>query len=191
MHRPLAIVLSLCVVALGVAPARADILLSPFAGLSFTDGESKGTYGASLGIGSLITLEADVSRVNLGELQTPAFDLDVTTTTYMGTVLVRPPFGSVQPYGVAGVGLIRLAGRFALPFEGSLGDATKSKLGYTLGGGLMLFFSPNLGLRGDVRYIRPFGDLRVRDLVAIPTTGDVPSGQLDITRATVGLTLKF
>ena len=55
----------------------------------------------------------------------------------------------------------------------------------------MLFFSPNLGLRGDVRYIRPFGDLRVRDLVAIPTTGDVPSGQLDITRATVGLTLKF
>lgn len=191
MNRCLPLVLSLCVVAGVPAGARADVLLSMFAGPSFTGGESKVTYGASLGLGGLITLEADVSRTNLGELQTPAFDLDVTTTTYMGTLMVRPPFGSVQPYGVAGVGLIRLAGRFTLPFEGSLGDATKSKPGYTLGAGLMLFFSPNLGLRGDVRYIRPFGGLRVSDLVAIPTTGDVPAGQLDITRATVGLTLKF
>lgn len=171
--------------------ARADILLSPFAGLSFVDGESKATYGVALGIGSLITFEGEVARANLGSVSTPGFDLDVTSTSYMGTVLVRPPFGSVQPYGLAGVGLIRLAGRFDLPFEGALGDATKSKLGYTLGGGLMIFFSPNLGIRGDVRYIRPFGDLTVGDLVAIPTTGDVPSGQLDVTRATVGLTLKF
>lgn len=176
---------------LGPTAARADILLSPFAGLSFVDGGSKGTYGVSLGIGSLITIEGDIARTNLGAVTTPGFDLDVTSTSYMGTIMVRPPFGSVQPYGLAGVGLIRLAGRFDLPFEGALGDATKSKLGYTIGGGLMLFFSQNLGLRGDVRYIRPFGDLTVGDLVAIPTTGDVPAGQLDVTRATIGLTLKF
>jgi opacity protein-like surface antigen len=165
--------------------------LSPFAGLTFVDGSAKGTYGGSLGLGSIITLEADVARTSLGELSTPGFDLDVSSTTYMGNIMVRPPFGSVQPYGLAGVGLIRLSGRFDLPFEGELGDATKSKLGYALGGGIFIFFSPNLGLRGDLRYIRPFGDLRVSDLVAIPTTGDVPAGQLDFTRATVGLTLKF
>lgn len=175
------------------APAvgRADVLLTPFAGLSFVDGESKGTYGGALGLGSLITLEADVARTNLGSLNTPGFDLDISSTTYMGSVMVRPPFGSVQPYGLAGAGLIRLAGTFNLPFEGSLGDATRSKLGYMLGGGLFVFFSPNIGLRGDVRYVRPVGELRVRDLVNIPTSGDVPAGTLDIVRATVGLTLKF
>lgn len=179
-------------VLLGIAPAAsADVLLTPFAGLTFTDGQTKGTYGGALGLGGLITLEADVARTPLGELTTPGFDIDVSATTYMGTVMLRAPIGSVQPYGVAGLGLIRLSGKFALPFEGSLGDATESRLGYTLGGGLMLFFSPNLGVRGDVRYIRPFGDLLVSDLINIPTTGDVPSGALDVTRATVGLTLKF
>lgn len=173
------------------AAARADILLSPFAGLTFVDGESKGTFGASLGLGSIVTMEADVARTSLGSVTTPGFDLDVRSTSYMGNVLVRPPFGSVQPYGLAGIGIIRLSGRFELPFEGNLGDATRTKLGYALGGGVFIFFSPNLGLRGDVRYIRPFGDLRVSDLVALPTTGDVPAGQLDMTRATVGLTLKF
>lgn len=185
---------TLLVLCLGLAMptlARADILLTPFAGLSFVDGTRKGTYGGSLGLGGLITFEADVARTSLGAVATPGFDLDVTTTSYMGNVLVRSPFGAVQPYGLAGVGLIRLAGRFELPFDGQLGDATASKLGYALGGGVFVFFSPNLGLRADVRYVRPIGDLRVADLVAVPATADVPMGRLDITRATVGVTLKF
>lgn len=173
------------------AVARADVLLSPFAGMTFVDGGSKGTYGASLGLGGLVTLEADVSRVHLGTVSTPAFDLDVRATTYMGHVMVRPPFGSVQPYAQAGIGLLRLSGRFDLPFEGSLGDATESKLAYSLGGGAMIFFGPAIGLRGDVRYIRPIGDLRVSDLVSLPVSGDVPEGKLNLTRATVGLVLKF
>jgi opacity protein-like surface antigen len=184
-------VLAVCLALAVPSAARADVLLSPFAGLTFVDGESKRTFGASLGFGSIITMEADVSRTSLGSVETPGFDLDVRSTSYMGNVLIRPPFGSVQPYGLAGIGIIRLSGRFELPFEGNLGDATETKLGYALGGGVFIFFSPNLGLRGDVRYIRPFGDLRVSDLVDLPTSGDVPAGQLDMTRATVGLTLKF
>lgn len=191
MKRNVSLGLAACLALAAPAAARADILLSPFAGLTFVDGESKGTFGASLGLGSIVTMEADVARTSLGSVTTPGFDLDVRSTSYMGNVLVRPPFGSVQPYGLAGIGIIRLSGRFELPFEGNLGDATRTKLGYALGGGVFIFFSPNLGLRGDVRYIRPFGDLRVSDLVALPTTGDVPAGQLDMTRATVGLTLKF
>lgn len=191
MKRSASFGLAACLALATPVAARADILLSPFAGLTFVDGESKGTFGASLGLGSIITMEADVARTSLGSVTTPGFDLDVSSTSYMGNVLVRPPFGSVQPYGLAGIGIIRLSGRFDLPFEGNLGDATRTKLGYALGGGVFIFFSPNLGLRGDVRYIRPFGDLRVSDLVALPTTGDVPAGQLDMTRATVGLTLKF
>lgn len=191
MKRSASFGLAACLALATPAAAGADILLSPFAGLTFVDGESKRTFGASLGIGSIVTMEADVARTSLGSVTTPGFDLDVRSTSYMGNVLVRPPFGSVQPYGLAGIGIIRLSGRFELPFEGNLGDATRTKLGYALGGGVFIFFSPNLGLRGDVRYIRPFGDLRVSDLVALPTTGDVPAGQLDMTRATVGLTLKF
>ena|SRR5690606_5714312 len=189
-HLP-AVMLVAALAMLVPSSARADILLTPFAGLSFVDGETKGTYGGSLGFGGLVTLEADVSRVNLGTVTTPAFDLDVRATTYMGHVMVRPPFGVVQPYVQAGVGLLRLSGRFDLPFEGELGDATKSKFAYSLGGGLMIFFTPTIGLRGDVRYIRPTGDLRVSDLVSLPTSGDVPEGKLDITRATAGLVIKF
>lgn len=191
MKRSASWVLAVCLALAVPSAARADILLSPFAGLTFVDGESKRTFGASLGFGSIITMEADVSRTSLGSVETPGFDLDVRSTSYMGNVLIRPPFGSVQPYGLAGIGIIRLSGRFELPFEGNLGDATETKLGYALGGGVFIFFSPNLGLRGDVRYIRPFGDLRVSDLVDLPASGDVPAGQLDMTRATVGLTLKF
>lgn len=191
MRRSVSFVLVACLGLAMPSAARADILLSPFAGLTFVDGEAKRTFGASLGFGSIITMEADVSRTSLGSVTTPGFDLEVRSTSYMGNVLVRPPFGSVQPYGVAGIGLIRLSGRFELPFEGNLGDATETKLGYALGGGVFIFFSPNIGLRGEVRYIRPFGDLRVSDLVDLPTTGDVPAGQLDMTRATVGVTLKF
>lgn len=187
-----AVVLVGCVAATWTpAAAAADVLLTPFAGLSFVDGESKGTYGASVGLGSLVTLEADVARVHLGEVVTPAFDLDVRATSYMGNVMIRAPFGSVQPYVLAGAGLLRLSGRFDLPFEGTLGDATESKLAYSLGGGLMIFFAQNVGLRADVRYIRPVGDLRVDDLVSLPTSADVPRGTLDITRATAGLVLKF
>lgn len=191
MKRSASWVLAVCLALAVPSAARADVLLSPFAGLTFVDGESKRTFGASLGFGSIITMEADVSRTSLGSVETPGFDLDVRSTSYMGNVLIRPPFGSVQPYGLAGIGIIRLSGRFELPFEGNLGDATETKLGYALGGGVFIFFSPNLGLRGDVRYIRPFGDLRVSDLVDLPASGDVPAGQLDMTRATVGLTLKF
>ena len=171
--------------------ARADVLLTPFAGLSFVDGGTKGTYGASLGLGGLITLEADVARTNLGTVSTPVFDLDVHATSFMANAMVRLPVGSVQPYGLAGVGLVRLAGGFTLPIEGTIGDSTRSRPAYSLGGGVILFFSPNLGLRGDIRYIRPIGSLRVTDLVSVPGTGDVPTGNLDMTRATVGLTLKF
>ncbi len=191
MARSLAVVLVAALALLAPVGARADVLLTPFAGLSFVDGETKGTYGGSLGMGGLITLEADVSRTHLGKVTTPAFDLDVRATSYMGHVMVRPPFGSVQPYVQAGAGLLRLSGRFDLPFDGALGDATKSKVAYSLGGGLMIFFTPAIGLRGDVRYIRPVGDLRVSDLVSLPTSGEVPDGRLDFTRATAGLVVRF
>jgi opacity protein-like surface antigen len=171
--------------------ARADILLTPFAGLSFVDDESRGTFGAALGFGGLITFEADVARVGLGTVNTPSFDLRVHSTSYMGNVMLRPPVGPVQPYGIAGVGLLRLAGQFTLPFEGQLEDASRTRLAYAIGGGVMLFFSPNVGLRADFRYVRPVGGLRVSDLVNVPSTGDVPPGQLDFARATVGLTLRL
>jgi opacity protein-like surface antigen len=191
LTRRLPALISALLITVSPSAARADVLLTPFAGLSFLDGGSKTTYGASLGLGGLITLEADVARTNLGTISAPVFDLDVHATSFMANAMVRVPVGSVQPYALAGVGLVRLAGAFTLPFEGTLGDSTRSRPAYSLGGGVILYFSPNLGLRGDIRYIRPVGSLRVTDLVNVPATGDVPTGNLDITRATIGLTLKF
>ena len=74
-------------------------------------------------------------------------------TTLMGNLVVGGHTGSVRPYVVAGVGLLRTN----VQDFGELFD-TKSKndFGMDIGGGVMGFFSNNVGLRGDVRYFRGF-----------------------------------
>jgi opacity protein-like surface antigen len=57
--------------------------------------------------------------------------------------------------------------------------------GFNIGGGVHGFFNDNVGLRGDIRYLRslqdnePDGDL------------DVGLSDFDFWRATVGVTLRF
>ena len=59
----------------------------------------------------------------------------------------------VRPYVVGGVGLIRTN----VDDIGSVFDVnTKNDFGLDVGGGVMGFFSKNVGLRGDIRYFRGF-----------------------------------
>ncbi len=61
--------------------------------------------------------------------------------------------GSVQPYALAGVGLLRTN---VQDFAGQFSVNSKNDFGMDVGGGVMGFFSNNVGLRGDVRYFRAF-----------------------------------
>lgn len=174
------------------AAARADVLLTPFAGVSFFDGERKFNFGASVGFGGVIGVEVDASRTRIGTFnQVPLVDLTADLTTVMGNVVLRVPVGPVQPYASGGVGLIQLSGDVRVPVLGSVLSASARDFGMNVGGGLYLFPTPNFGIRGDVRYFRTLADLSLGDVADIRGLGDFPLPRLDFWRATAGVTFKF
>src|SRR5262245_43434796 len=106
---------TIAVVLLGTATARADVLLTPYAGFSRIYEENKGTFGVSFGFGGMIGLEFDAARIRLGLEDFSPLDLDAHATTLMGNMVVRFPAGPIQPYGTAGVGLVRVSGDVDVP----------------------------------------------------------------------------
>ncbi len=182
------------VLALAAAPASAaaDVLLTPFAGVSFFDDVRKGTYGASLGFGSVIGVEFDVSQVRLGTFEgLGVVRFSAKATTLMGNLVVRVPAGPVQPYVAGGVGLIRLSGDVDVPIIGDILSVDAQDFGFNVGGGLHLFPSPNFGIRGDVRYFRTLDDLTLDDFDDIDGLDDLPLPRIDFWRVTGGVTFKF
>lgn len=172
--------------------ASADVLITPFAGVSFFDDEAKRNFGASVGFGGVIGFELDASQTRIGTYEDiPIVDLVANVTTVMGNLVVRLPTGPVQPYASGGAGIIRLSGDLRVPFLGTVVSAGGQDLGMNVGGGLYLFPSQNFGIRGDVRYFRTLGDLTLNDLTNIGGIDDLPLPRLDFWRATVGVTFKF
>ena len=62
---------------------------------------------------------------------------------------------------------------------------TANDLGYNVGGGVLIFPSAHVGIRGDVRYFRRVGANTVSDLL------DLQPGAFNFTRATVGVTFRY
>jgi opacity protein-like surface antigen len=180
-------------VALGQpSTARADVLITPFAGVSFIDDDSKRNFGASIGFGGLIGFEVDASQTRIGSYEeVPLVDLTADITTIMANLVVRVPAGPVQPYASGGAGLMRLSGDVRVPFLGTVASASARDWGMNVGGGVHLFPSDNFGIRGDVRYFRSLADLSISDLADIGGIDDLPLPKLDFWRATVGITFKF
>jgi len=165
--------------AIAPRPASADWVITPFVGwnaggsadVNGSNGntttskfEHKVDYGvsaAAMGKGA-VGFEVDFGySPNFFETGTAnngfQFTNDSNVTTLTGNVIVGVPVGghggSVRPYAVGGVGLVR----------SNVGDAaglfditTKNDFGFDVGAGVMGFFSQNVGLRGDVRYFRGF-----------------------------------
>jgi opacity protein-like surface antigen len=182
------LVLGALTVLLRPAPAAADLRLTPFAGVTFLDDDNKGTLGAAVTFGSLIGIEFEAARAWLGGFEDIDFvDVDAYVTTYMANAVVRLPTGPIQPYGSAGVGIVKVTGDVDIPFFGDVVSASASDVGWNLGGGLYLMPSENFGLRADVRRFQT-GDLEWEDIVDI---GDLPLPKFTFWRATAGVTIKF
>jgi opacity protein-like surface antigen len=184
------------VVALMALPAvaSADLLLTPFAGVTFVDNaeNGKGVYGASIGLGSLIGLELDVSQTRLGTFDDiPVARLEADATAVMGTLVVRLPTGPVQPYVSGGVGIIKVSGDVNVPFVGDIVNASGQDFGINVGGGVHIFPSRNFGIRADLRYFRPVGDVTLDELRGIDGLDDLPLPSLDFWRLTGGVTFRF
>jgi opacity protein-like surface antigen len=182
---------ALAVALLGTARAApAQGYVSPFIGYDFggdsgcpaiTGCEDKNlNVGVSVGsLGALFgsELEFAYARNFVGE----APGVSSSVLTLMGNAMLAPSFGPVRPYGVIGLGLIKT--RADLTARGLL-ETNNNHFGWDVGGGLMLFFGPHVGVRGEVRYLHAFNDLTILGL-------NVSDTKLDFGRASGGVVFKF
>jgi opacity protein-like surface antigen len=187
--RKLWMTVGLAVVLSGVTPAaaRAQVLITPFAGATFGNDApaTKFTTGLSFAV------MGDVAGFELDLGYTPDFfneddDLiligDSNVTTFMGNLVIQFDDDlAVRPHVVAGVGLVRRNIDFGDLFE----DVNTSDWGLTLGGGVTGMVSDNVGLRGDIRYIRSLEDPEDDE------DPDVAVSDFDFWRATVGVVFRL
>lgn len=187
------ILASATVVLAHAAPASADVRITPFAGTASVgkvtlDDSAKKAIGVAVTFGGLLGLEFDTARTPLGALTSvPAVDVDARLTTYMGNVVVRLPSGAIQPYGSAGVGVLRVSGDLSIPGVGTVLSASAGEVGWNLGGGVYVLPTRSLGLRADVRRFQT-GDLTWENIGGL---GDLPLPTFEFWRASLGVTLKF
>jgi len=174
-------------------PGHAQGFISPFIGYNFGGDagcpsitncdDKRADYGVSVGaLGSLVGFEAELGYTKnfFGETSNETSNV----MTVMGNFMLAPKLGPVQPYGLAGLGLIRTS------VEGVGTSSDQNQFGWDLGGGLMVFFGGHVGIRGDVRYFHAF---QVLDFANVPILSGLGlSGQkLDYGRAAAGVVFKF
>ena len=188
-------------------PASADWLLTPYLGVVFGGSantvdldqvadqfEQRLSFGAGLtwmGAGKLgfevdYHLAPNFYQITEGGENVDAFDLDSSVQTLMANVILGAPIGGTmgkgfRPYAVGGIGLMRSSLTGA---DDLFDNLSNNELGVNVGGGAHVFFSDNVGMRGDVRYFRGLqkGDDGGRDL---------DFEDFDFWRDTLGVTFRF
>lgn len=194
-----AVTLSTLLLILGQAPAQADWLLIPYAGVRFGGttalldldsavGERSYALGLSVSaVGAgVVGFEADVGLVpgffQRGDHPAPNITSS-SVTTLGGNLILMLPLSvtreSLRPYAVLGAGLLRAR---SVDLLGD--DSIRSTMpAVTLGLGAMGYFSDETGMRFDLRLHRSLGegdDILVR-----------PGHRLRYWRGTIGLIRRF
>ena len=173
---------------LAPAQARADAFVIPFIGTTFSAPEvssatnGKVLFGGALGGvggGGIFGFDIDFGYTPsfFGSESTVLASNSLLTTT--ANLIVGPSIESrggrgVRPYATFGVGLI----------HDKVGDTSDNKFGWDAAGGLMAFFSGNLGIRGDVRFFHSVNNSDVASTIQLKP------GSLHFWRAYVGLIIR-
>lgn len=145
------------------APARADVVLTPYVGSLFGGDLSGNT--ASFGANAAF-MGGGVFGAEIGFNYAPEFvkasvsNEDIAQMSLMGNLIVGIPVGSsdqpghLRPYLTGGAGLFRVSSA-----ESQFFDAVSSNdFALNFGGGVMAFFTEHVGVRFDVRYFRTLTD---------------------------------
>ena len=187
---------ALLVIATTPGLAHADTLIMPFFGLNFggdagktfsSARESKQqTFGVSAAFfgGGVVGIEADFGF-------SPDFfgKSDIggsSVSTFMGNLILAVPFGGqkgfgIRPYFLAGAGVLRSSA----DIEGVFDEGSENSVAWNTGGGVLLFFGNNYGVRFDVRYFKTFDDIDTGEgVITAP-------GKIDFTRGTLGFVFRF
>jgi opacity protein-like surface antigen len=170
--------------------ANAQGFISPSIGYNFggnagcrsaTDCQDKNwNFGGSIGaLGSVVGFEAELTYE--GEFTGDRPDQRTKVTTGMANFMIAPKIAIVQPYGLVGVGLIRtdVENRITLVSE------AKNQIGWTIGGGVIIYLQKHVGVKGDIRYYHSFQAL---DLLGLDL---VNGNSIDFGRAGLGMVFKF
>jgi opacity protein-like surface antigen len=179
---------------LGVAnAASAQAFVSPFIGFNFggdsgcpevtTCDDKNLNLGVSVGsLGNFIGTELEFAYAKdfFGDIP----GLSSNVLTLMGNIMLAPRFGPAQPYALVGVGLIKTHADLNAT---DLLDTDNNHFGWDVGGGLIAFFSQNIGVRGEIRYFHAFQDLE--GIVTLAPFGEAT--KLDFGRAAAGLIFRF
>jgi opacity protein-like surface antigen len=192
LHFGFVLLLTVLFGAVRPSPARAQGFISPSFGYNFGgdsgcleafDCEDKNwNFGLSGGaLGGIVGFEAEwlYARNFFGDTGSRT----TTVTTFMGNFMLAPRISIVQPYGLAGIGLMRTV------IEDALGeDEGENQIGWNVGGGVMVFVHPNVAIKGDLRYYHSF---EVLDVLGIDLPFGDDENRLDFGRAAFGVVFKF
>ena len=170
--------------------ARAQAFISPAIGYDFGPyptcssltgcQQKKVNYSVSFGaMGSLFAFEEEL--VYAPSFFGTAGNFGSSLLTLMSNVMLAPKIGPVRPYVEGGIGLIKTHVDLTTT---SLLTTDNNNLGWDVGGGVMIFVSTHLAVRGDVRYVHAFQNLVVQGF-------SLGNTQLNYGRASGGLVLKF
>jgi opacity protein-like surface antigen len=155
-------------------------MFTPHVGIAHSGDVREGglTPGASLAVVEVGGLGVELDLAHTRDFDDTRF-AESGITTLMVNALGMFPHERVRPFGLAGVGLLRV--RAALD-EGEP-IASRTDWGFSAGGGLLYMVNEAVGIRGDVRYFRYFQ--RHEDLPLLE------SGFFDFWRTSVGVTLSW
>src|SRR5262249_45828692 len=95
--------------------------------------------------------------------------------------MLAPKIGPIQPYGLAGIGLMRTT------IESAGQDDDENQVAWDLGGGLIGFFSSHVGVRGDIRYFHAFEVIDFSRFPSLP----IRETNLDFGRFSVAVIFNF
>jgi opacity protein-like surface antigen len=193
-HRVLLGTLAVGITLCTAAPARAQGFISPMIGYDFGGDtgcpklttligceDKKINISVSFGaMGRVVGFEEEIGYAPSFFGSAPALSSSVLTA--MSNFMVAPKIGGVRPYVVAGVGLIKTHVDLTTT---SLLTTSNNAFGWDIGGGLIGYFNPHVGLRGDIRYFHSFTDLSILGVSLNNAT------QLDFARASAGLVFSF
>jgi hypothetical protein len=145
------------------APARADVVLTPYVGSLFGGDmtDNTATFGANAAF-----MGGGIFGAEIGFNYAPEFikasvaNEDIAQMSLMGNLIVGIPIGSasqggqLRPYVTGGAGLFRISSAESQFFD----DVTSNDFAVNFGAGVMAFFNEHVGIRTDLRYFRTLSD---------------------------------
>ena len=195
--RHTALLVFVCFAVLSAREARADGLIIPYIGINF-GGDSGSELSSAIDAkrlnwgGSFLFMGGGVFGVEGDFNYSPDFfgktDLGGSSVfSGMGNLVLGIPFGGqqgfgVRPYGLIGAGVVHATGD---AFDNALSFG-ENKVAWDVGGGVLVFFTTHVGIRGDLRYIRTF---EAADFLDFDVTGE--SSELDFARGSLGFIFRF